>query len=721
MPSLKTLHRKIHGLDCAEEVALLKRELVPLVADPERLSFDLLRAKLTIDLHGTKLTAEQIDAAIARTGLRYEPWRDETLDSMHASKPWWRTRRGVLTVVSATCAATGWWLQTMGDSLRPSAITMTVYLIGILAGLILVLPKAWRSLVSLRPDMNLLMSIAVIGAIAINEWFEAATVAFLFSLSLLLESWSVGQARRAIHTLLNLSPPIARVINEHGEVTETPPRDVAVGKILQVRAGDKIPLDGVVSSGASVVDQSAITGESVPVEKNVGDALFAGTINGDGVLTMQSTRLSDDSAVAKIVRLVSEAGSKRATSEQWVEKFAGIYTPIVFALALLIMFVPPLFFAASWSDWIYRALVLLVIACPCALVISTPVSVVAALTSAARRGVLIKGGVFIELPASLDAIAFDKTGTLTRGTPTVAHCVVMPSEHPDASLAPDELLAIAAALAAASTHPLSRAINDYAAAHHVRPITAQGVTSVPGKGTIAEIKGKSMWLGSTRFLNDKQIASSDVDLHLATEMYRDQSVVLIGDSQRVIGFFTLSDPVREHAAEAVTALREFGIETLSMLTGDRESTAQTIANQVGIDDVHSQLLPEDKVEVIGLMVQEYGRVAMVGDGINDAPALAIASLGIAMGGSGTDVAMETADITFMSDDLRLMPWLCSHSKRTLRIIRQNIAFALSIKFLFVLLTIFGMASLWAAIAADTGASLLVIFNALRLLHTDDPH
>jgi Cd2+/Zn2+-exporting ATPase len=569
--------------------------------------------------------------------------------------------------------------------------------------------------------MNLLMSTAVIGAIAINEWFEAATVAFLFSLSLLLESWSVGQARRAIHSLLNLSPPIARVIGAQGEITETPPHDVPVGETLQVRAGDKIPLDGVVQSGASDVDQSAITGESVPVEKNVGDPLFAGTINGDGVLTMQTTRLSDDSAVAKIVRLVSEAGSKRAASEQWVEKFAAVYTPIVFALALLILFVPPLVFAASWSDWIYRALVLLVIACPCALVISTPVSVVAALTSAARRGVLIKGGVFIEVPAHLDAIAFDKTGTLTQGTPAVAHCVLLPGTRSNASRDRDELLEIAAALATASTHPLSRAIHDYADKHNTRPLTALDVTSVPGKGTIAQINGTTVWLGSKRFLNDKQIDSSDVDVHLASDEYRDQSVVLIGDSQRVLGFFTLSDPLREHAAETVSLLRKSGIATISMLTGDRESTAQAIADQIGIDDVHSQLLPEDKVEVIGLMVQEYGRVAMVGDGINDAPALAIASLGIAMGGAGTDVAMETADITFMSDDLRLLPWLCSHSKRTLRIIRQNIVLALSIKFVFVLLTIFGMASLWAAIAADTGASLLVIFNALRLLHTDDPH
>jgi len=728
MPSRPPLQRKIHGLDCAEEVALLKRELLPVVGDDARLSFDLLRAKLTVEIADTPLSEEEIDTAIARTGLRSERWHDAaTQPPHHASR--WKSPRSLLTVISGVGGITGWWLQTSSSETIP-VLAVIAYSIGIVAGLVLVLPKAWRSLVARRPDMNLLMSIAVVGAIAIGEWTEAATVAFLFSLSLLLESWSIGRARRAIESLMQLTPPVARelvgssddelgIVESH-EIVEKSPSEVAVGAVLQVRAGDKIPLDGLVLRGVSDVNESPITGESVPVEKNPGDSLYAGTINGDGVLTMRTTKTADDTTLARIIRLVSEAGSKRAASEQWVEKFAAIYTPIVFSLAILVMLVPPLLLGGQWSDWIYRALVLLVIACPCALVISTPVSVISALTSAARKGVLIKGGVFIELPAHLNAIAFDKTGTLTVGEPAVSEWVVSQDEERGTCLDQDALLAIAAAIGSQSNHPLSLAIAAYASARGITPAPVHDVVSVPGKGTTATVDGRTISMGSPRFMKERSIDSGNLSEQLAAPDIRRHSLVLIGDEDRVLGYFTLTDPVRGDAHDAIAQLRASGIATISMLTGDHNDAAMAVAEETGIEDVHSQLLPEDKVEVIGLMVEEYGNVAMVGDGVNDAPALAIATLGIAMGGTASDAAIETADVTLMSGDLRLLPWLRNHSIRTLRIIRQNIVFALSIKALFVLLTFFGYASLWAAIAADTGASLLVIFNALRLLRTDDP-
>ncbi|MFG0290950.1 MAG: heavy metal translocating P-type ATPase [Rhodopirellula sp. JB044] len=738
MPSRAPLQRKIHGLDCAEEVSLLKRELLPLLNDESRLTFDLLRAKLTVDLNNTTFSSEQIDAAIQRTGLRYEPWVESSPDE-NTQSFWQQHRRTVLTSLSGICGLLGWLLQRgeahtipddgllidsslHGISLHGISLPAAmIFIVGIVAGVILVLPKAWRSLRSLRPDMNLLMCVAVVGAIAIGEWVEAATVAFLFSLSLLLESWSIGRARRAISSLMQWTPPTARVLGDCGHVHEVSPGEVPIGSTVQIRPGDKVPLDGIVLTGTSDIDQSPITGESIPDEKVVGDTVYAGTINGDGVLTIQTTKTADDSTLARIIRMVSEAGSKRAASEQWVEKFAAIYTPIVFISALLVMLVPPLLLAASWESWIYRSLVLLVIACPCALVISTPVSVISALTSAARHGVLIKGGVFIELPANLDAIAFDKTGTLTHGEPSVAEVFLSEPESGMPQLGRDQFLSLAAAIASQSSHPRSLAIADYAKKQQVPPQTATDVNAIPGKGTMASIEGRLYWMGSRRLMLDQNAGSQHIRERLDSPNFRDHSVVILGQDEHVLGAIMLRDPIRKNAKDVVSKLRSSGIRHVSMLTGDHDSAAQRVANAAGIDDVHSQLLPEDKVEVVGLMVEEYGNVAMIGDGVNDAPALAIATLGIAMGGSGSDAAIETADITLMSDDLDLLPWLRDHSQRTLSIIRQNITFALGIKFLFVVMTFLGYASLWAAIAADTGASLLVIFNALRLLQTHPPH
>jgi Cd2+/Zn2+-exporting ATPase len=591
------------------------------------------------------------------------------------------------------------------------SISIALYLCGIIAGILFVLPKAWRAAVALRPDMNLLMTIAVIGAAAIGEWFEAATVACLFSVSLLLESWSVGRARRAIAALMDLAPLTARVRDADGKEKDVAPEAVAVGAVFIVRPGEKIALDGRVTRGASSVNQAPITGESVAVPKSEDSEVFAGTINGDGLLNVECTKAAGDTTLAHIIRMVGEAQSRRAPSEQWVERFARVYTPTVMALAAAIFLVPPLLFGGEWYDWLYRSLVLLVIACPCALVISTPVSVVAALAAAARNGVLIKGGVYVEAPAHLQAIAMDKTGTLTEGKPSVVDIVPM-SGHDES-----ELLERAAALELQANHPLAQAI---VAAASERGATIPEVDEfeiVQGKGATGRIGGKSYWLGSHRFLEERGQETPAVHEQLQAMQEAGRTVVVVGNDSHVCGFITLADSLRPTAAQTVAQLREVGIKHIVMLTGDNWGTARAVADQAGIDEVFAELLPADKVNAVETLVTKYDRVAMVGDGVNDAPAMGRASLGVAMGAAGSDAAIETADIALMSDDLAKLPWLIRHSRRALSIIRQNITFSLAVKAIFVVLTFSGFASLWAAIAADMGASLLVIFNGLRLLKT----
>ncbi|MHA1525006.1 MAG: heavy metal translocating P-type ATPase, partial [Alphaproteobacteria bacterium] len=554
-----------------------------------------------------------------------------------------------------------------------------------------------------------LMVIAVAGAVGIGEWFEAAAISFLFALSLLLESWSVGRARRAIAQLLDLAPPTVILKLGDGEEKEVAAAEVAVGARFVIKPGDRIPLDGQVVQGASAVNQAPITGESVPVLKEAGAQVYAGTINGEGALEVESTKRAEDTTLARIITMIEEAQGRRAAAEQWVEKFAKIYTPLVIALAIAVFVVPPVAFAGAWEDWFYRALVLLVIACPCALVISTPVSIVSSLAASARQGVLIKGGVYIEQPAHLKAIAFDKTGTLTRGEPAVVEIVPL-NGHSQV-----ELLERAAALEARSTHPLAQAILERAEEQKVEVSPALDVKILPGKGVTGSFKGDEFWLGSHRYLLERGQQTPEISLKAEALERGGNTVVVIGNATHVCGLIALADTVRPTARAMITALRQGGIEHLIMLTGDNQATAKAIAAEVGIDEVRAELLPEDKVAAVAELVEKYGTVAMIGDGVNDAPAMARASFGIAMGAMGSDAAIETADIALMTDDLDKLPWLVGHSKRTLAIIRQNIVFSLGVKVVFVVLTFAGFASLWGAIAADVGASLLVVSNALRLL------
>lgn len=713
---------KIDGMDCAEEVAVLKKELGPLVGGEDRLSFDLLNAKLTISTGSVAVTPETILVAVARTGMKAEVWRDGP-KAVENESFFQRQGRTLLTAVSGLFTVAGFVthaaitgsiqdaIGSEGTGLIPNIplAVQALYGLGILAGAWFVLPRAWLSLRRLRPDMNLLMTVAVVGAAGLGDWFEASTVAFLFSVSLLLEKWSVSHARRAVETLLDLTPPMARLLRPDGSQAEVSPDQVPVGAMLLVKPGERFPLDGRVIQGSSHVNQAPITGESLPVTKSPGDVIFAGTINGEGALEIESTKPSGSTTLAHLIRMVSEAQSRRSRSEQWVERFAKVYTPVVLGLSLAFFVIPPLLFGGSWSEWFYRALVLLVIACPCALVISTPVSVVAAIAAAARQGVLIKGGAFVEVPGRLRAIAFDKTGTLTEGKPTVV--AVIPLDGHTES----ELLERIASLEARSEHPLGKAILAYAQERNVPLRSVEDYQIIPGMGAIARFDGKTYWLGSHRYLEERGQETEEVHAKLKALSQGGVTVVIVGNERHVCGYVALADRVRPSALKAVETLRVLGIESIVMLTGDNTPTAKAIAQASGVDDVRADLLPADKVTAIENLVSQFGSVAMVGDGVNDAPAMARASLGIAMGAAGSDTALETADIALMSDDLTRIPWLVAHSRRALGIIRMNIALSLSIKVIFVALTFLGFASLWAAIAADMGASLLVIFNGLRLL------
>lgn len=716
------LEFRIHGMDCAEEVAILKRQLGPLVGGEEKLSFDILNGKMSVD---SALSESAIVDAVARTGMRAESWGTESETGSARTDTRQRQIRTWLTATSGISTVLGFLVHSLlaggiSEALGSEGLGVAksapwpaaaLYAFGIVTGAWHVAPKALYAARSLRPDMNLLMTIAVIGAVAIGEWLEAATVSFLFALSLALESWSVGRARRAVEALLAIAPPTVRLLREGGIAEEVSPNDVPVGAHFLVRPGDRVPLDGIVLKGSSDVNQAPITGESVPVEKGPGSQVFAGTINGDGALEVESTKLAGETTLAQIIRMVGEAQSRRAPSEQWVERFARYYTPTVFVAALLVAILPPLFLGGNWGDWTYRALVLLVIGCPCALVISTPVSIVAGLAAAAKHGVLVKGGVYLEAPARLRAIAMDKTGTLTRGAPAVVEVVPMNGHTRE------ELLDRAGAMESRSDHPLARAIVEYVREQNRSPAPAHDFQIVQGKGATARLDEREFWLGSHRYLEERQQETPEVHERLSTLASTGHTVVVIGNDQHVCGFIALADSVRPETKAAVADLRRNGIEHVVMLTGDNRGTAEAIGKQTEITEIKAELLPADKVRTIEELVRDYGAVGMIGDGINDAPAMGRATIGISMGAAGSDAAIEASDIALMSDDLSRLPWVIRHSRRCLSVIRQNIFLSLVVKAVFVVLTFLGHASLWAAIAADMGVSLLVIFNALRLLNT----
>lgn len=582
------------------------------------------------------------------------------------------------------------------------------------------MPLAVKSLFVLRLDINVLMTVAVIGAWILGEYLEGASVVFLFSLSELLESWAADRARRSVKALLDLSPDTAVVRDANGGETEVATSDVEIGAEIIIRNGQRVPLDGILISGNSSLNQAPITGESVPVDKAPGDAVYAGTINGEGSLVVKVTKAAADSTLSRIIKLVDQAGEERPPSQRFVDRFAGIYTPIIFAIAIVVAVAPPLVTQGEYAPWIYRSLVLLVIACPCALVIATPVSIVSGITALARRGVLVKGGVHLETMGKLKALAVDKTGTITRGEPEVVQVI------PLADVSENEVLERAAAIDTHSSHPLAMAVTAAARERGIQIVPADNYRSITGRGATAEIAGHPHLIGNHRLIHESGLCGPEVEAQLTTIETKGHSLAVIGHAPHencagtLLGIIAIADKIRPEATAAVRRLHQAGVPTIVMLSGDNQRTASAIASEAGIDQSFGDLLPENKVEKIRALVSEHGHVGMIGDGVNDAPALAIASVGIAMGGIGSDTAIETSDITLMEDNLNRVADAVILGRRTLRIIHFNITFALGIKVVFLILAFLGMTSLWLAILADTGATLLVILNALRLLRNRIP-
>jgi len=694
---------RINNMDCPNEERSIRAALEGF-SGVSGLEFDLVKRKLTVR-HAPGAPGA-IAAKLKEAGFpaEIEPGSDTakgTVERRGQHRLWLRMTAAGIAALGAE--AVRYWC-----SERFEALVIALALAAVLAGGLETFRKGWTALVRAKLDMNSLMSVAVTGAMAIGEWPEAAMVMVLFQLAEIIEALSYERARKAIRGLIELAPETALVRTEDGAWRETPSVEIPVGTLVRVPPGVRIPLDGKIVAGCGAVNQAPITGESLPVDKQPGDPVFAGTINQSGELEVRATALATDSTLARIIRVVEQAQGQRAPTQRFVDEFARVYTPVVFGIAVLVAAVPPLAFGAAFVPWLYKALVLLVIACPCALVISTPVTVVSGLAAAARHGTLVKGGVFLEQARKLKALAFDKTGTITVGKPSVTDVRMF------GGFSHSEVLRLAGSLASRSDHPVSAAVAAYAAANGAAPQDMRAFEAVPGRG----VKGRNgegwFHLGNHRYAEELGVCGADVEAALDPLEAQGKTAVLLADEKDVIALFAVADTVRETSRAAIAELHALGLRT-AMLTGDNPHTARAIADAVGIDDARGDLLPEDKLAAIEALKAARGAVGMAGDGINDAPALAKADIGFAMGAAGSDTAIETADVALMDDDLRKVPALIRLSRRTAAVLTQNIALALGIKAAFLVLAVAGFATLWMAVFADMGASLIVVANGLRLL------
>jgi len=692
---------RIEAMDCPTEQTLIQDKLGRL-AGIEQLEFNLINRVLGVR-HTLTGTAE-IERAIDSLGMKAEPLAaedDGSANAPQASKTrWWPL---ALSGVAAIAAEV---VHFSGKA--PDWVVAVLALAAILGCGLGTYKKGWIALKNRNLNINALMSIAVTGAVLIGQWPEASMVMVLFTIAELIEARSLDRARNAIGGLMQLAPDLATVQQADGQWRELDVREVPIGALVRVRPGERIGLDGEVVSGQSSVDQAPITGESLPVEKAVGDKLFAGTINQAGALEYRVTAAAGQSTLARIIKAVEEAQGARAPTQRFVDQFSRIYTPVVFAVALAVAVIPPLFMAGAWFDWIYRALVLLVVACPCALVISTPVTIVSGLAAAARKGILIKGGVYLEGGRKLDFLALDKTGTITHGKPVQTDSKVLDP------LFEGRAQALAASLAARSDHPVSGAIALFAEEQDLALSEVTDFAALAGRGVRGDIGGQTYHLGNHRLVEELGLCSPELEAQLDVLERQGKTVVLLLDRSGPLALFAVADTVKDSSRQAIAELHELGIKTV-MLTGDNPHTAQAIAAQVGIDRAEGNLLPADKLASIERLYGEGHRVGMVGDGINDAPALARAEIGFAMAAAGTDTAIETADVALMDDDLRKIPAFVRLSRQSAAILTQNIVLALAIKAIFLAITFAGMATMWMAVFADMGVSLLVVFNGLRLL------
>ena len=693
---------RIEAMDCPTEEALLRKRLagMPGVVD---LGFDLMRRQLTV--RHSLPSVDPLIEAVASLGMSAEPVAPGTPSDSQGeatAKPhesWWPL---IIAGLLALGSEASEWAK-LGAPYLPALLAIAAVALGGLG----TYRKGWVAIRNLTLNINALMSIAVTGAMLIGQWPEAAMVVVLFALAERIEAASLDRARNAIRGLMAMTPDEATVKQASGEWLTLDARKVEIGSTVRLKPGERVPLDGVVSAGNSAVDQAPITGESVPVDKTKGDPLFAGTVNQSGELEYVVSAKADASTLARIIHAVEAAQGTRAPTQRFVDQFARIYTPVIFLAALACAIVPPLFFGGEWLAWIYKALVLLVIACPCALVISTPVTIVSGLSAAARRGMLIKGGVYLEQGRSLKWLALDKTGTITVGKPALTDFQLV-------SGAEQEALTMAVSLASRSDHPVSKAVADSPQAKTVTVQAVDAFEALLGRGVKGRIGGQLYYLGNHRLIEELKLCGSALEARLNVLELQGKTTVLVASEQAVLALVGVADTVKESSREAVAQLHALGIKTL-MLSGDNQHTAAAIAKQVNIDDAKGNQLPEDKVTAIAAMIGKEGLVGMVGDGINDAPALARADIGFAMGAAGTDTAIETADVAIMDDDLRKIPEFVRLSKATAAVLKQNIALALGVKAIFLGLTVVGMGTMWMAVFADMGTSLIVVINGLRLL------
>jgi Cd2+/Zn2+-exporting ATPase len=661
----------------------------------------------------------------------------------------WTSPRAIKTWIGAGLLAVGLAVEFLAPGLDTTVlsaawVSLTVadaaFLLAVVASGFPVIRSGYYSARNLSLDIDLLMGTAIIAATAIGLYVEAATLAVLFSIAELLEQFAMDQTRSSLRELVELSPEQATVIRD-GEEIVLPADEVEIGDTVAVRPGEKIPVDGTVTDGESSVDQSPITGESVPVEKVEGEEVFAGTINETGYLEIEATTTAGETTLSRIIELVQTAQSKTTQKEQFVDRFAGYYTPAVVALAILTAVVPPVALGWPWETWFVRGLTLLVIACPCAFVISTPVSVASGITAAARNGVLIKGGNHLEAMGSVDAMAFDKTGTLTKGQLTVTDVVAVEGERGA------EVLRIGSALEQRSEHAIAEAIMERTRQADVEPAAVTAFESITGKGVRGEVEGTTYYVGKPDLFEERGLDLGELALpdggvvepieegdrqgdtnrrdgagetdsrsDVITALQREgKTVVLVGTADRLLGIIAIADEVRPGAKRAIEHLQQLGVDPLVMLTGDNEETARAVATELGIDEYRAGLLPEQKVEAVEELRADHGDVAMVGDGVNDAPALATATVGVAMGAAGTDTAIETADIALMSDDIAALPYLYALSRKANGVIRQNIWASLGVKLLLAIGVPFGYVSVaLAVLVGDMGMSLGVTGNAMRL-------
>ena len=717
---------ELGGMDCADCAAKLQQAIAALP--------NVIEAKVnfaTARMHIRGIANQDLPQAVIRQAadLGYTArLPSPAISQAKAPQRRWRDylsqrARLILTITSGIFWATAIVLRLTGAA-EPAATI--AYALAMISGGYHVAKSGWAALRTTRSlDMNGLMSIAAVGAMAIGEWAEGATAMFLFSLGNTLEALTMDRARQAIRKLVELSPKEAtRVHGDHRD--RVPVEQLRVGDLIEVKPGERVPMDGIVESGVSALNQAPITGESTLVDARPGSPVYAGSINGNGALLIRVTKLAKDNTLARIVQMVQEAQTRRAPMQRFVDTFAKYYTPAVITLAAAIAIVPPLAFGASFFTWFYRALVLLVIACPCALVISTPVAIVSAISNAAHHGVLIKGGMYLEALGRIRAVAFDKTGTLTEGKAAVTEIepvnssisldsATPPTAPNDSAFTENNILALAASIEAHSQHPVGQAIYEEARYRRLNLIPASDYQELTGLGGQARINGQIHYIGSHPLFCERVPHEQQICQRIAELEAEGKTAVLVGSAENVLGIIAVADRVRETSADVIQALHELGIAQTVLLSGDNERTAQAIAKAVGITQVQANLLPQDKVRAVEHLLAEYDSVAMVGDGVNDAPAMARATVGIAMGAAGTDAALETADIVLMSDDLRRIPYLIRLGRRTLQNIQQNIALSLAIKGLFLALALVGLANLWMAVFADMGTSLIVIFNGMRLL------